>query len=126
MALGKKQFQIRAVLASFFFLFVLVLGIYIFDAGHSVTNLPVTSVINISADLCCMALGYVLFICSIVDRSHNEKNLNVYLLLLFTCFSSAFLDEVCWLVDGNLSHIYLNMIANSFYFMEAPVMAFLF
>ena len=126
MALDKKQFQFRAVLASFFFLFVLVLGIYIFDTGRAASNIPVSSVINISADLCCMALGYVLFICSIVDRSHNQKNLNTYLLLLFTCFSSAFLDEVCWLVDGNISHMYLNTVANSFYFMGAPVMAFLF
>jgi anti-sigma regulatory factor (Ser/Thr protein kinase) len=73
-----------------------------------------------------MALGYVLFIISVIDRSHNEKNLNNYLLLLFTCFSSAFLDEVCWIVDGDLSQLYLNVIANTLYFMGAPVMAFLF
>ncbi len=126
MAIEKKQFRIRAVLASFFFLFVLILGIYIFDMGRAINELPAFSVISISADLCCMALGYVLFICSIVDRSHNQSNLTTYLLLLFTCFSSAFLDEVCWLVDGKLSQVYLNTVANSFYFMGAPVLAFLF
>ena len=51
MALDKKQFQFRAVLASFFFLFVLVLGIYIFDTGRATLDIPVSSVINISADL---------------------------------------------------------------------------
>ena len=126
MSLGKKQFQTRAVLASFFFLFVLILGIYIFDSGRSASDLPSFSIINISADLCSMALGYVLFICSVVDRSHNEDNLNTYLLLLFTCYCTAFLDEVCWLVDGKISKMAMNMVANTFYFMGAPILAFLF
>ena len=126
MALEKKQFQIRAVLASFFFLFVLILGIYIFDSGRLISELPAFSIINISADLCAMALGYVLFICSVVDPSHNENNLNTYLLLLFTCYCTAFIDEVCWLVDGKISLMSMNMVANTFYFMGAPILAFLF
>ena len=126
MPISKKQFRVSAFLASFFFIFVIVLGMFKFDMARAAETLPVLSVINISADLCAMALGYVLFIISVIDRSHNEKNLNNYLLLLFTCFSSAFLDEVCWIVDGDLSQLYLNVIANTLYFMGAPVMAFLF
>ena len=126
MPISKKQFRVSAFLASFFFIFVIVLGMFKFDMARAANTLPVMSVINISADLCAMALGYVLFIISVIDRSHNEKNLNNYLLLLFTCFCSAFLDEVCWIVDGDLSQTYLNMIANTLYFMGAPVMAFLF
>lgn len=126
MPISKKQFQVSAFLASFFFISVIGIGMFKFDMARVTGTLPVLSVINISADLCSMALGYVLFIISVIDRSHNEKNLNNYLLLLFTCFSSAFLDEVCWIVDGDLSQIYLNMVANTLYFMGAPVMAFLF
>lgn len=126
MPISKKQFRISAFLASFFFIFVIIIGMFIFDSARAANNLPVLSVINISTDLCSMALGYVLFIISVIDRSHNEKNLNNYLLLLFTCFSSAFLDEVCWIVDGDLSQVYLNAVANTLYFMGAPVMAFLF
>ena len=126
MPISKKQFQTSAFLASFFFIFVIILGMFKFDMARSANTLPVMSVINISADLCSMALGYVLFIISVIDRSHNEKNLNNYLLLLFTCFCSAFLDEVCWIVDGVLSQTYLNVIANTLYYMGAPVMAFLF
>ena len=126
MPVSKKQFQISAFLASFFFVFVILIGMFKFDMARINGTLPVLSVINISADLCTMALGYVLFIISVIDRSHNEKNLNNYLLLLFTCFSSAFLDEICWIVDGDTSQIFLNAVANTLYFMGAPVMAFLF
>ena len=126
MPISKKQFRISAFLASFFFILVILIGMMIFDMARAANTLPVLSVINISADLCTMSLGYVLFIISVIDRSHNEKILNNYLLLLFTCFSSAFLDEVCWIVDGDLSQVYLNAVANTIYFMGAPVMAFLF
>ena len=126
MALNTKQFKIRAYLSSLYFVFVFILGIIKFDTVIKTTGLPVNSIINISADLCSMALGYVLFICSIVDKSDNEENLNAYLLLLFSCFNAAFLDEVCWLVDGNKNQIYINTIANTFFFIAGPVMSFLF
>lgn len=126
MSIGKKQFDLSAFLASLFFISCIVLGIYKFILLLHAGTLPITSIINITADLSCMALGYVLFICSTIDKSRNEENLNNYLLLLFTCFCSAFLDEVCWLVDGDISQIYLNTVANTFYYIAAPVMAFLF
>ena len=126
MPISKKQFQLSAFLASFFFVSVIIIGMFRFDMARAAGTLPILSVVNISADLCTMALGYVLFIISVIDRSHNEKNLNNYLLLLFTCFSSAFLDEICWIVGGDMSQIFLNVVANTLYFMGAPVMAFLF
>lgn len=126
MSIGKKQFNICALLASLFFIICIVLGIYKFFVILHAGILPITSIINISADISCMALGYVLFICSVIDKSQNEENLNSYLLLLFTCFCSAFLDEICWLVDGEPSQIYLNILANTLYYMGSPVMAFIF
>ena len=126
MAIGKRQFQLSALLASLFFIFVIILGIYKFEAVLVNGFLPITSIINISADICAMALGYVIFLCSVIDKSKNEKNLTIYLLLVFTCFCASFLDEVCWLEDGDPSQIYLNTVANTFYYMGAPVLAFLF
>ena len=126
MSIGKKQFQISAFLASAFFVLVLVLGIFHFGIALRHGTLPVTSIINISADIFSMALGYVLFICSTIDMSRNAANLNVYLLLLFTCFSTAFLDEIAWIVDGDITQIYLNAVVNTLYFMGAPVLSFLF
>ena len=126
MSVGKKQFQLRPILGSLFFILVIVIGIYKFDVIRTRSDLPVMSIVNVSADLCSMALGYVLFLVSTIDKSRNRKNLNAYLLLLIACFSSAFLDEVCWLVDGDVSMVYVNAIANTFYYMGAPVMAFLF
>ena len=126
MSIGKKQFNISAILASIFFIFVICLGISKFSEAIYSGSLPTSSIINISADIFCMALGYVLFVCSIVDKSQNEANLNIYLLLLFTCFCAAFLDEVCWLVDGDISQIFMNILANTLYYMGAPVLAFLF
>lgn len=126
MSIGKKQFELSAFLASFIFLFGIGYGIYEFINILHTSTLAITSIINVSGDICSMTLGYVLFICSVVDKSHNEKNLNNYLLLLFTCFCSSLLDEICWIVDGDISQIHLNIAANTLYYMGAPVMAFLF
>lgn len=126
MSISRKQFNISAILASLFFLSVIGLGIYKFFVVLNNGALSVPCIINISADICSMTLGYILFVCSVVDKSHNESNLNNYLLLLFSCFCSSFLDEVCWIVDGDVSQIYLNTVANTLYYMGAPVMAFLF
>ena len=126
MSIGKKQFELSAFLGSLLFIAIIALGIFQFAHVLPKGTLPVSSIINISADLSCMALGYVLFICSVVDKQKNEANLNIYLLLLFSCFNAAFLDEVCWIVDGKPAMIELNMAANTLYFMGAPVMAFLF
>jgi serine phosphatase RsbU (regulator of sigma subunit)/anti-sigma regulatory factor (Ser/Thr protein kinase) len=126
MSIGKKQFELSAFLGSLLFIAVIALGIFQFAHVLPKGTLPVSSIINVSADLSCMALGYVLFICSVVDKQKNEANLNIYLLLLFSCFNAAFLDEVCWIVDDKPAMIELNMAANTLYFMGAPVMAFLF
>lgn len=126
MSIGKRQFKLSAFLASLFFIFTIVLGIYKFEQVLLGGGLPTTSIINISADICSMALGYVLFICSVIDKSKNEENLNYYLLLLFTAFCGSFLDEVCWLVDGDVAQIQVNSVANALYYMCAPCLAFLF
>ena len=126
MSVGKKQNSYNTILGTMFFALVIVIGILKFDLVRSNNGLPLMSIVNITADLCSMALGYVLFLVSTIDKSRNRKNLNVYLLLLITCFCSAFLDEVCWLVDGDPSQVYINAIANTFYYMSAPVMTFLF
>jgi len=126
MSVGKKQYRLRTILGTMFFAMVIIIGIYKFDIVRTRHDVPVMSIVNISADLCSMALGYVLFLVSTIDSSRNRKNLNAYLFLLIACFSSAFLDEICWLVDGDPSLAYINAIANTFYYMSAPVMAFLF
>lgn len=127
MTIGKKSFDISAFLASLFFVLVTVLGIVLFErALIGGGQLPVASIINIAADISSMALGYVLFICCVLDKSKNETNLNYYLLLLLTNFCNAFLDEICWLVDGKADKIHFNYIANSLFYMCAPVLSFLF
>ena len=106
MTIGKKSFDISAFLASLFFVLVTVLGIVLFErALIGGGQLPVASVVNIAADISSMALGYVLFICCVLDKSKNETNLNYYLLLLLTNFCNAFLDEICWLVDGKAEKV---------------------
>ena len=126
MSVGKKHNQLSTILGSLFFVMVIVLGIFLFDIVRSQNGLPLMSIVNITADLCSMALGYVLFLVSTIDSSRNRKNLTAYLLLLIACFTAAFLDEICWLVDGDPSLAYVNAIANTFYYMTAPVMTYLF
>ena len=126
MSVGKKQNSHSTILGTLFCALVIVIAILKFDIVRSQNGLPLMSIVNITADICSMALGYVLFLVSTIDKSRNRKNLNTYLLLLITCFCSAFLDEICWLVDGDPSQAYINAIANTFYYMSAPVMTFLF
>ena len=126
MAVDKKKYRAGAILATVFFISVIAIGIAYFSKGLRTEQLPLSSIIKISSDLFSMALGYILFVCSIVDLSDNEENLNYYLLMIFTCFVSTFTDEICWLVDGKPELTFLNGMANTIYYMGAPVLAFLF
>lgn len=126
MTVKMSRYQLRTILGSFFFIFILIVGIYKFYDVNVTTGLPLLSVVNITADLCSMAMGYVLFIVSSIDRSRNRHNLINYLLLLTTCFLSSFLDELCWIADGREKLAYISAILNTLFYMCAPVMAFLF
>ena len=126
MAIEKRKFQVRAFLASLFFVFAMVIGAIRFRMALTNGGLPTTSIINCSADIFCMILGYVLFICCVIDKAKNEENLNYYLFLLVACVSSAFLDEFAWIVDGKQDLSSANMIINTLYYMGAPTMSYLF
>ena len=121
-----ERYQRRTILGSFFFIFIFLLGIYKFYDVNVTTGLPLLSVVNITADLCSMAMGYVLFIVSSIDRSRNRNNLINYLHLLTFCFVSSFLDELCWIFDGKKDLAYISALLNTLFYMCAPIMAFLF
>ena len=121
----RKRFSMRIAITSVFFIGVIVLAIILFIKGKP-SSLPLTSTINITADLFCMVLGYVLFACCSIDPREDNRNLYCFLFLLFADVVAAFTDECAWLVDGKADLTFWNWTVNTVYYMTAPCMAFLF
>lgn len=121
----KKKFSLRIAITSVFFIGIIILAIILYVMEEP-TRLPVTSVINITADHICMILGYVIFACCSIELKEDNKNLNIFMLLLFTDVIAAFCDECAWLVDGKVEMTFWNLAVNTIYYMTAPCMAFLF
>ncbi len=126
MPIDKRKFKTSAYLASGYYILVILIAVLQLVTGIRHGDLPTTTVVNSSADIFAMVLGYVLFVCCVLDMSKNEENLNYFLFLLFTCFNMTFLDEVAWLIDGDKSLEIWNLIVNTIYYMCAPTLAYLF
>ena len=126
MPITDRNFKGRALLTSLVYIGTIAIAVYSLWAKLHNSSLPLSSVINSSMDIFFMVLGYVIFLCCVVDRAKNQINLNYYLLLLFTCFFANFLDECAWIVDGDTNLLFENQIINTLYFMGAPILSFLF
>lgn len=126
MPLDHSRFRRRAFLTSLFFLSVIIVAIWNFATVLNGDGFADTRIINITADIFCMVLGYIIFACCVLDIPKNERNLNCFLLLLFVDFMAAFLDELAWIVDGKPDLVNWNIGVNTVYYMTAPCLAFLF
>ena len=123
-ARDKKDLSI--LLASFFFVLIIALGVAFFILRNP-ADLEYTSVINVTAEIFSMFLGFVIFICCVIDPlGEKSKTLNTFLLLVFTVGFGSFLDEIAWLVDGNPDLAFWNLLVNTLYYMITPTVTFLF
>ncbi len=115
-----KREKRRATAAFFAYLFLIVLSV-VFLAVRGLENLKHVYVINITADLFGMLLGYVLYICYLIDAQKTGSSQKYFVTLINVAFFGMFTDIGAWLVDGIPSLRYLNLFDNMLYYMCAPV-----
>ena len=83
-------------------------------------------IINCAVDIFGMIMGYVLFICSLIDvQRTGERNL-YFFSLINVAFVGLFTDLVAWLVDGLPEFRMVNLIDNTLYYMTMPFAAIFF
>ena len=123
--LNSRRFRIRAWVGSLIFLlgFVLAIGGVLFLHVEQLTPI---FIINISMDLCAMVLGYILFICAVIDKQWNGDNLDYFLMMIVTVFVGLYADMICWLTDGKPEYRILCIAANTIFYCVTPIVAYLF
>lgn len=123
--LESKVFRVRAFAGSSIFLLGIVLAIGGMLFLH-LEQLEPIFIINVSMDLCAMILGYILYICAVMDKQWNGQNLDNFLLMIVTVFLGLYSDMICWLTDGDKDYRSLCISANTVYYCVSPVLAYLF
>ena len=123
--LNSRRFRIRAWVGSLIFLLGFVLAIGGVLCLH-VEQLTPIFIINVSMDLCAMVLGYILFICAVIDKQWNGDNLDYFLMMIVTVFVGLYADMICWLTDGKPEYRILCIAANTIFYCVTPIVAYLF
>ncbi|WP_051656632.1 PP2C family protein-serine/threonine phosphatase [Butyrivibrio sp. AE3004] len=122
--ISKKQKQ-RAILASIIYLVLLLLSVqFVFVRGLS--DLKPVYIFNISGDIFGMFMGYILYICCLIDVQKTGNDLKWFLYLLNAAYFGVFTDSVAWLVDGVRELSYINFADNLLYYLCAPLEVFFF
>ena len=123
--LNSRRFRIRAWVGSLIFLlgFALAIGgaLYLYMG-----RLTPIFIVNVSMDLCAMVLGYILYICAVIDKQWNGENLDYFLMMIVTVFVGLYADMICWLTDGKPEYRILCIAANTVFYCVTPIVAYLF
>ena len=119
----EKKRQVIGV-TIFYVLLIFLTAFFLYLRGIN-TLLPIY-VFNVGLDILSMTMGYVLFICCIIDVQKNGTNLRYLLMLLNAAYIACFTDAGAWLVDGIPSLRLLNIADNTLYYMCAPLEACFF
>ena len=93
---------------------------------RGVKNLEPIYVFNIGMDMVSMVMGYVLFICFVIDVQKNGSDLRFLFMLLIVAYVGCFTDACAWLVDGVPSLRWVNILDNTVYYICAPLEACFF
>lgn len=112
-------------LAAIYGAILVTLSVYIFIT-MGLGRLPETSTINIVQDIVCIIMAFVLFICVIIGTPQKGRDLNFFLLMLFTNISASFSDEVAWLINGQPEYIPVNIASNTVFYIANALMAYFF
>lgn len=96
--LDKKQKRNVIITTCVYFLLILIVAQFLYVRG--VSNIKPIYIVNISINLLGMVVGYVLFICCLIDVQKTGANYFYYLLLLNVVYLGLFTDACAWLVDG--------------------------
>ena len=123
--LNSRSFKIRAWVGSLIFLlgFALAIGGAMFLHTEQLTPI---FIINVAMDLCAMILGYILYICAVLDKQWNGENLDYFLMMIVTVFVGLYADMICWLTDGKPDLRILCIAANTVFYCVTPITVYLF
>ena len=121
----KKSMRGRIIVDSLVCVFLI--GIIIIELMHrKPRNLESTYVINISFDLASMVVGYLIYICSMIDGTLFNNRLKHYQYLLNVVLLALFTDGMAWLVNGLPQQRIGNILVNTVYYMCMPISCFFF
>ena len=120
-----KKKRVDVILTSFTYMGLIILSVFlVWKKG--LPNLQDTYIINVSIDIFGMLVGYILFICALIDIQKTGANHKNYLYLLNVTFLGLFCDLISWLVDRDPSLRLINIIDNTVYYACMPIAAFFF
>ncbi len=122
--INKRQKK-KVIWISAFYITIILLSIFfLFEKGFG--ELHSVYIVNISVDIFAMILGYVLFVCCIMDVQKTGLDYRYYLYLINVAFLGLFTDSIAWIVNEVPKLRNINILDNTFYFMCAPIGACFF
>lgn len=122
--IGKKEKK-QVIIASIIYIALIFLCVqFLFLRG--IHNILPIYVFNISFDFFGMVMGYILFVCCIIDVQKTGTDLRYLLYLLNVAYLGLFSDAMAWLLDGVAGLRLLNILDNTVYYLCAPLEACFF
>ncbi len=91
-----------------------------------INNMVPIYVFNVAHELLGMAVGYVLYLCCLIDVQKSGSNLKYFIYLLNVSIYALFTDAMSWILEGNPELWRLNYIDNFVLFLCGPLSAFCF
>ena len=81
---------------------------------------------SIGADIFCMAICAMLCFSATLNSKARNADTHVFVTMLTTNAFALFLDEICWLVQGNPALRVVNLVANVLFYIMGSVLVYLF
>ena len=120
-----KKHQKQAFFVSILYIFLLLI-VFQFIYHRGISQLKDIYILNIGMDILAMVVGFVLYICCLIDIQKTGESLKYLLAMTNVTFIGLFSDACAWLVDEVPSLRYINALDNTLYDLCGPVEAFFF
>ena len=122
--LNKRQIRKVIITSLMCFIMIFLTAQFVFMRG--VDGLEPIYLLNIGCDCVSMMMGFVLFVCILIDVQKNGSDLRYLFPVLFVAYVGCFTDACAWLLEGLPSLRWLNILDNTVYYMCAPFEACFF
>ncbi|MBQ7248120.1 MAG: PP2C family protein-serine/threonine phosphatase [Lachnospiraceae bacterium] len=101
-------------------------AVVVFLNLRGLENLLPVYIVNIGIDLFGMMLGFLLFICCLIDVQKTGSDYRYFFFLINTAIFGLYTDACAWILDGVPDLRILNIIDNFFYYSCSPIAACFF
>ncbi len=122
--INKKRRKNAMTVSALYISIIVLTIILLFIKG--LRNLFPVYVLNISIDIFGMTIGYVLYVCCVIDVQKTGTNLKYFLYLINITILGLFADAIAWMVNFVPELRIVNIIDNTLYFVCSPVAACFF